>query len=39
MEKMLVAVFENEPNAYQGARALNQLDAEGSITIPRRIRD
>jgi len=33
MEKMIVAVFENEPRAYEGARALNQLDTEGSITI------
>jgi uncharacterized membrane protein len=33
MEKMLVAVFENEARAYQGSRALNQLDSEGSITI------
>lgn len=33
MEKMLVVVFENEPSTYEGSRALNQLDAEGSITI------
>ena len=33
MEKMLVAVFDNESKAYQGSRALAQLDAEGSITI------
>jgi len=33
MEKMLVAVFDNEPRTYEGSRALNQLDAEGSITI------
>ena len=33
MEKMLVAVFDNERNTYEGSRALNQLDAEGSITI------
>lgn len=33
MEKMLVAVFDNERHAYEGSRALNQLDAEGSITI------
>ncbi|HEV7965982.1 MAG TPA: DUF1269 domain-containing protein [Candidatus Acidoferrales bacterium] len=33
MEKMLVVVFDNEPSAYEGSRALNQLDAEGSITI------
>lgn len=33
MEKMLVVVFENETTAYQGSRALHQLDSEGSITI------
>ena len=33
MEKMLVVVFDNEPSTYAGSRALNQLDAEGSITI------
>ena len=33
MEKMLVAVFENESRAYEGMRTLNQLDAEGSIAI------
>ena len=33
MEKMLAAVFDNEPRTYEGSRALNQLDAEGSITI------
>jgi len=33
MEKMLVVVFENEAKAYEGARALNQLDTEGSIAI------
>lgn len=33
MEKMLVVAFENEAKAYEGARSLNQLDAEGSITI------
>jgi uncharacterized membrane protein len=33
MEKMIVAVFENEPRTYEGSRALNALDAEGSITI------
>ena len=33
MEKMLVAVFENEPKAYEGVRTLNQLDVEGSIAI------
>lgn len=33
MEKMLVVVFDDEKKAYEGSRALNQLDAEGSITI------
>jgi len=33
MEKMLVVVFDDESKAYEGSRALKQLDAEGSITI------
>jgi len=33
MEEMLVVVFDNQVKAYEGARGLNQLDAEGSITI------
>jgi uncharacterized membrane protein len=33
MEKMLVAVFDNESRTYEGSRALNQLDDEGSIAI------
>jgi uncharacterized membrane protein len=33
MEKMLVVVFDNETKAYEGSRALNQLDFEGTITI------
>jgi uncharacterized membrane protein len=33
MEKMLVVVFDSEPKAYEGSRALAQLDAEGSIAI------
>ena len=33
MEKMLVAVFDNEPQTYEGSRALKELDTEGSITI------
>jgi uncharacterized membrane protein len=33
MEKMLVVVFDNETKAYEGSRALNLLDSEGSITI------
>jgi uncharacterized membrane protein len=33
MEKMLVAVFDNESKAYEGSRALAQLDADGSIAV------
>jgi len=33
MEKMIVVVFDSEPKAYEGSRALAQLDAEGSIAI------
>jgi len=33
MEKMLVVAFDNEQKAYEGSRALNQLDAEGSISV------
>jgi uncharacterized membrane protein len=33
MEKMMVVVFDNETQAYEGSRALNQLNGEGSITI------
>jgi uncharacterized membrane protein len=33
MERMLVVVFDEESKAYEGSRALSQLDAEGSITI------
>jgi uncharacterized membrane protein len=33
MERMIVVVFDNETKAYEASRALNQLDAEGSITI------
>jgi len=33
MEKMLVVVFDDESKAYEGSRALNQLDSEESITI------
>ena len=33
MEKMLVVVFDSEPKAYEGSRALAQLDAEGSVAI------
>src|SRR5208283_5529297 len=31
MEKMLVAVFDNDSKAYEGSRALAQLDGDGSI--------
>jgi len=33
MEDMLVVVFDNETKAYEGSRALHQLDNEGSITV------
>ncbi len=33
MERMLVVVFNDESKAYEASRALNQLDAEGSITV------
>ena len=33
MDRMLVVVFENEDQAYQGQRALLQLDGEGSISV------
>src|SRR5262245_7131941 len=33
MDRMLVVVFENEKKAYEGSRALKQLDAEGSIAV------
>ncbi len=33
MEKMLVVVFDNETKAYEGSRALAELDGEGSIAI------
>jgi len=33
MEKMIVVIFDNEPKAYDGARTLAQLDAEGSIAV------
>lgn len=33
MEKMLVVIFDNESKAYEGSRALRQLDDEGSIAI------
>jgi uncharacterized membrane protein len=33
MDKMLVAVFDNESKAYEGSRILRELDAEGSIEV------
>lgn len=33
MERMIVVVFDNETKAYEASRALNQLDAEGSIAV------
>lgn len=33
MERMLAVVFDDESKAYEGSCALNELDAEGSITI------
>jgi len=33
MDRMLVAVFDNEVTAYEGKKALLQLDGEGSISV------
>lgn len=33
MDRMLVVVFDNETKAYEGKRALLQLDGEGSISV------
>ncbi len=33
MDKMIVIAFDNEDNAYQGARALTELHGEGSIAL------
>jgi uncharacterized membrane protein len=33
MDRMLVVVFNNETKAYEGKKALLQLDGEGSITV------
>ena len=33
MDRMLVVVFDNETKAYEGKKALQQLDAEGSIGV------
>ncbi len=33
MDRMLVVVFDNETKAYEGKKALMQLDSEGSISV------
>lgn len=33
MDRMLVVVFDNETKAYEGKRAVMQLDGEGSISV------
>ena len=33
MDRMLVVVFDNESKAYEGKKALLQLDAEGSVSV------
>ena len=33
MERMIVAVFDDETKAYEGSRALRELDAEGSVSV------
>src|ERR1700757_4037945 len=33
MDRMLVVVFPNESKAYEGKKALQQLDSEGSISV------
>ncbi len=33
MDRMVVVVFDNETKAYEGKKALMQLDAEGSINV------
>ena len=33
MDRMLVVVFDNENKAYEGKKALLQLDSEGSISV------
>src|SRR5215831_5333985 len=33
MDRMLVVIFPNESKAYEGKRALQQLDREGSISV------
>jgi uncharacterized membrane protein len=33
MDRMLVVVFDTEPKAYEGKKALHQLEDEGSIVV------
>jgi uncharacterized membrane protein len=33
MDRMLVVVFDSEPRAYEGKKALSQLEGEGSIVV------
>jgi uncharacterized membrane protein len=33
MDKMIVVVFDSESKAYEGSKALKELDAQGSITL------
>jgi uncharacterized membrane protein len=33
MNKMIVTIFENEKNAYEGVKALKELHGEGSLTL------
>jgi uncharacterized membrane protein len=33
MDRMLVVIFDTEPKAYEGKKALNQLEAEDSIAV------
>jgi uncharacterized membrane protein len=33
MDRMLVVVFDTEPKAYEGKKALHQLESEGSIVV------
>jgi len=33
MNRILVVVFDDEPKAYEGKKALQQLDAEGSVVV------
>ncbi len=33
MERMLATIFEDESKAYEGSKALNELDSEGTISV------